>query len=411
MNGTPAPPTGTTDPPDRPAGRGARLAVLAGVAIVAGVAGWYFLVPEPIAKLQAAGAQILAQGGDVSEVALALENRGQKNEALLLRAESALKRGDLRQALAFIDGIPAAESDGRVACVVGEALLLSGQASPAGERFQFALKKDPDNKRALLGMAAAWYDLGALVRALEPAEKAAELDAKDGRALHLLGSIHLQLGERALGREKLELAAERELPTRQARDVVRQLLELELAEGRLEQAEGLAKRLAEFPKLTPHEKGLLAWLRELKADGETDKEGAYQELRSLASQDPENPRLPRWVGEMAMRLGKVSEAVDPLEKAARLEPQSLEPRHILALALERAGLGERAARVRADSIVLEGRLKRLTELNSQVDANPLDPKPRLEMSEICAQLGRPDWARQWVESAQRLGATGGTRPD
>jgi len=397
MNGTPAPPTGTTDPPDRPAGRGARLAFLAGVAIVAGVAGWYFLVPEPIAKLQAAGAQILAQGGDVSEVALALENRGQKNEALLLRAESALKRGDLRQALAFIDGIPAAESDGRVACLVGEALLLSGQASPAGERFQFALKRG-DLRQAL-------------VRALEPAEKAAELDAKDGRALHLLGSIHLQLGERALGREKLELAAERELPTRQARDVVRQLLELELAEGRLEQAEGLAKRLAEFPKLTPHEKGLLAWLRELKADGETDKEGAYQELRSLASQDPENPRLPRWVGEMAMRLGKVSEAVDPLEKAARLEPQSLEPRHILALALERAGLRERAARVRADSIVLEGRLKRLTELNSQVDANPLDPKPRLEMSEICAQLGRPDWARQWVESAQRLGATGGTRPD
>ena len=119
---------------------------------MAGVAGWYFLVPEPIAKLQAAGAQILAQGGDVSEVALALENRGQKNEALLLRAESALKRGDLRQALAFIDGIPAAESDGRVACVVGEALLLSGQASPAGERFQFSLKKDPETKPALLGI-------------------------------------------------------------------------------------------------------------------------------------------------------------------------------------------------------------------------------------------------------------------
>jgi len=404
MGAPPPSPSATSHSPDSPAGVWARLAVLAGVAGIAALAGWYFLIPEPVENLRKAGEKALSDGGDVSSIALALEQRGRKTDALVLRAESALKRGDVRQALALAESVPTAESDGRAACVVGEALLLLGQASPAGERFQFALKNDPDNIRALLGMAAAWYDLGALVRALEPAERAAELDTRDGRALHLLGSIHLQLGERALGREKLELAAERALSPRQAREVVRQLMELELAEGRLDQAEGLARRLEGFPNPTPQEKALVAWLGELKADGEPEKENAYSALRAQAGQDPENPRIARWQGEMAMRQGKASEAVDPLEKAVRLEPQAMEPRHQLAQALERAGLRERAARARADLAVLEGRLKRLTELNSQVDANPLDPKPRLEMSEICGQMGRADWARQWAESAQRLGA-------
>ncbi len=397
-------PTDSRAATDRPAGRGARLAVLAGVGLIAALAVWFFLVPQPVAELRKTGEEIIAEGGDISPIALELERRGRKADALVLRAESALKRGDVRQALTLAESVPGTETDGRAACIEGEALLLLGQASPAGERFQFALKKEPDNKRALLGMAAAWYDLGALVRAIEPAERASELDASDGRALHLLGSIHLQLGERALGREKLELAAERGLSPQQSREVVRRLLELELAEGRLDQAEGLARRLTEFQNPTVQEKALLAWLRELKADGDKEKEDAYQEMRKLASQDTENPRIARWLGEMATRLGKPAEAVQPLEKAVVLEPQALEPRHQLAQALEMAGLRERAAQARADSKVLEGRLKRLTELNSQVDENPLDPKPRLEMAKICGQMGREDWARHWSESARRLGA-------
>ena len=57
--------------------------------------------------------------------------------------------------------------------------------------------------------------------------------------------------------------------------------------------------------------------------------------------------------------------------------------------------------MRQDLALLEQRLKQLTALNAKVDENPLDPAPRLEMATVCETIGRPDWARQWRESAAK----------
>ncbi len=386
-------------------GRGLRLCLLMGLAALVMVAGWYLLRPEPLPLLLNRAEKILAEGGDVSSVVAALENRGHISEAKVLRARVALKNGDIRRALDLAESVPSRDDAYlRAACLVGESLLLMGQPLPAGERFQTVLKSEPENIRALLGLAAVWYDLGALVRALEPAESAAGLETKDGRALHLLGSIHLQLGERVLGREKLELAAARELSPSQAREVVGKLLELELADGRVEQAESLVKRLDAYRPVSAREQALILWLEELKAETDAGRNAAYESLKRLALAHPQDASLSRWLGEMAMRSAKADDAIGPLQAAIQLEPQALEPRHLLAQALERAGQPAKAAQVRADLALLESRLKKLTELNGLVDGNPLDPGPRLEMAALCEQMGRLDWASHWRDSAKGLTA-------
>jgi Flp pilus assembly protein TadD len=392
------------DPREIPVGRGSRFALLGGLGVLVLAAAWWLVAPESVDGLKKVGQKTLAENGDVSAIATALENRGCKSDALLLRAESAMKRGDLRKALAFAESVPDANSNLDAICIIGESLLIMGQPSPAGERFQSVLSRDPENRRALLGLAAAWYDLGALVRTLEPAEKAAQLDPKDGRALHLLGSVHLQLGERAVGREKLNQAAERELPPMQEREVIRQLMELDLADGRVEEADLLAKRLADYQLASPREQALILWLEELKAETDAGRNAAFESLKRLALAHPKDASLSRWLGEMAMRSARADDAIGPLQAAIQLEPQALEPRHLLAQALERAGQPGKAAQVRADLALLESRLKKMTELNGLVDGNPLDPGPRLEMAALCEQMGRSDWARHWRDSAKGLAA-------
>ncbi len=379
--------------------------LLLGLAGLVVVAGWYLLRPEPLPSLLNTAEKILAEGGDISSVAATLENRGHISEAKLLRARVALKNGDVRRALDLAESVSSRDDAyRRAACLVGECLLLMGQPLPAGERFQMVLKSEPENIRALLGLAAVWYDLGALVRALEPAESAARLDPKDGRALHLLGSIHLQLGERVLGREKLELAAGRELAPSQAREVVGKLLELELADGRVEQAESLVKRLDTYRPASAREQALILWLEELKAETDAGRNAAFESLKRLALAHPKDASLSRWLGEMAMRSARADDAIGPLQAAIQMEPQALEPRHLLAQALERAGQPAKASQVRADLALLESRLKKMTELNGLVDGNPLDPGPRLEMAALCEQMGRSDWARHWRDSAKGLAA-------
>lgn len=389
--------------PQAHSGRGLRLFLLLGLAGLVAVASWYLLRPEPLASLLDRAEKILAEGGDPSSIAATLENRGEISEAKVLRARMSLKNGDIRRALDLAESVPNRdEAYLRAACLVGESLLLMGQPLPAGERFQTVLKSEPENIRALLGLAAVWYDLGALVRALEPAEAAARLDTSDGRALHLLGSIHLQLGERVLGREKLELAAGRQLAPSQAREVMGKLLELELADGRVEQAESLVKRLDAYRPVSVREQALILWLEELQAEKDADRNAVFESFKRLAQSQPADAVLSRWLGEMAMRSAKAEEAIGPLQATIQLEPQALEPRHLLAQALERAGQPGKAAQVRADLALLESRLKKMTELNGLVDGNPLNPRPRLEMAALCEQMGRSDWARHWRDSAKGL---------
>ena len=405
--------TEAVNQPSEPANTGVlnRIAFVGGLVLVVGAGGWYFMAPVAVESLRREAEEKLAAGGDVAPFASSLRGRGLVGEAKLLQARAALRQGDTQLALQLAESIAFSDpAHTSATCLIGESLLLMGQPLFAGERFQEVLKTEPDNERALLGLAAVWYDLGALVRALEPAEKAATLNPKDGKALHLLGSVHLQLGERAIGREKLEQAVERALSPRQAREVIGQLLELDLADGRVAEAEGLAKRLEAFQPGTTREKGLQAWLMEARTENEAEKSQALDLLVVLGRENPQDATLARWQGEMAMRLGRAIDAVGPLELTARLEPQSQEARHLLARALDRSGQTEKAKGVRADLAVLEGRLKLLTELNSKVDANPLDAAPRLEMAKVCEALGKPDWAQQWRESVRGLGGPGGNQP-
>ncbi len=156
-------------------------------------------------------------------------------------------------------------------------LLKGRQYAEARELFQAALDTEPWHRDALLGMADLSFRAGLYETGLEHVNRALQLDAYDGQANFLAGTLYRAVGQVADARDAFGWAA-RSVAYRSA--AYAQLAELMIAEGTLAEAARYARLAIDFDR-----HGIPGW-RALavigrKTEGKSVAAEALHELRTV----------------------------------------------------------------------------------------------------------------------------------
>ncbi len=118
-------------------------------------------------------------------------------DALFGAAYTELKEGNLQTSLNYIREILSTDPKSKkikedissILVAVAIELYKSGKARDAIREYGEAIKADPDNINAYIGLAKALLKSGELIKALEAAEKALSLDPKSKEALGIMKDL------------------------------------------------------------------------------------------------------------------------------------------------------------------------------------------------------------------------------
>lgn len=166
----------------------------------------------------------------------------------------AFRAGRTHQALELLGAVEAADPGYRdVQLLLGQACLVAGLHLPAKRHFERALAADPANGHAAFLLGLSLHLAARYFEAAETLGRAHELAPQNPHPLIYRGLALLRLGRPGEARGAIEAALARAPGEPTARAA---LAELELAEGRLEEAERLVRQvLDEAP--TPESRILL----------------------------------------------------------------------------------------------------------------------------------------------------------
>jgi tetratricopeptide (TPR) repeat protein len=387
------------------------LAVLLLVAVLAGLRAWaQHRTTRPDYRLRRG--QEAARGGDYAradELADLLEADGHPDHAHLLRAESLyrLARPDrddrpsgpsplLEQALTELGQVQDAGDLGLdAAALAGQCLLYLNAYRDAEQAFRLVLARRPGDADAHRGMAAIYYDQGALGRAIEQLDEVGHLDPEDGRPFRFMGMIYRDLGQPAEATECYREALRRRLKASVAQEV-----RVELA-GVLVRAASCGEALevlngcgAEMAS-TPEARVLRAEC--LWAGGDTGAALALLDQVLTDKPDGVPPLVLR--ARIHIAAGEDREAAPLLEKAVAINPGCSDCRHQLALAYRGLGRARDAAQQQqlADQITADQ--KEMARLNQEANDHPWDPQVRRRLAALCEKRGKPDEVAMWLKAA------------
>src|SRR5262249_47071254 len=144
--------------------------------------------------------------------ALRLEASGNRDQALLLRGTALLREERFVQALDQLNQVrDQGELRVRAAALSGQCLLNLGETHQAERSFLFVLGQQSAHIDAHRGLAAVYFDQGALERAVLHCQEWAKLAPRDGRPYRFLGVILKDLDRRKEAIAAYQAALERTL--------------------------------------------------------------------------------------------------------------------------------------------------------------------------------------------------------
>jgi tetratricopeptide (TPR) repeat protein len=391
-----------------------------------GDAGWYFR-GDPDYRLRC-GQRALRRGDPAraARVAVLLEADGHRDQAALLGGEVLFRRGKeaaegrdpagaprlLRKAEAQLNrvrdrGAPRLEA----AALLGHCYLRLQRPNDAKNAFEFVLHHQPDDADAHRGLAAAYFDLGALPSATEHLQKVTELDPRDGRPYRLLGLIYKNLQREEEAADCYRKALERDLPRGspdQGPDRVRRELAECLAAAR-RHAEALDV-LSDLHAPRDEAAAVEALRGEcLRAVGRSAEARAALD-RALAEY-PGSPDLLRARAELHAAEGEPAAAAALLEQALGIDRHDSTARVQLARAYRTLGREADAA----DQQRLADETRKLFDgvdrLGREAAARPRDAEVRLRLAGLCAKLDRPEDAAKWRRAAAACTPAAPVLPD
>jgi Tfp pilus assembly protein PilF len=162
------------------------------------------------------------------------------------------------------------------------------------------------------------------------------LDPSHVRARNNLGVLVDQMGDHEVAMEHLRAALELEPENG---EVLANLGAVLAAQGKYEQAEAQMRRAARIDPASLDVRanlGLLYFRRGLNAQADL-------EFRWVCEQDPNHALAHFYRGEALNRLGRIDEALDVLEQAARLQPQRSRIYYLMGILYDRKNLRQEAA--------------------------------------------------------------------
>jgi tetratricopeptide (TPR) repeat protein len=373
------------------------------VACLAAAGGsWWYYVTRPAYRWQR-GQEALRDEDwfRVEAIARELEASGEADGARLLRGEALYRQRRYADAVAELNQV---RDEGdlrlRAALLQGRCFLRLNLLRQAHLVFSFVVDQQPDNADAHRGLAALYYDLGNLNRAVSHLKQVARLVPDDGRPYRLIGLIDKDLAQNADA-----VAAYREALVRELNPSVREEVRLELAAVRIKQLDYQAA-LEVLDRSGPDSR-VSARAMGLRAEclwGLSRADEARTLLDRVLRHDDSDGYFLRLRGQMYLSDGQPEQAAALLEKAVALVPHDDLSRYQLALAYTRLNRTKDAAEQQERVKEIRGRLELLTRLSKEAMDSPWDAEVRLRLAEVCEQMGRSDLAEMWRRAAQACSA-------
>jgi tetratricopeptide (TPR) repeat protein len=376
------------------------LIALAAVLVVPAAGYWRYRVTRPEYRLRRGQAAVLqADLREAEQWAATLEAAGYPDYAHLLRGQMYFSANELNSAILEYDQINVARTDVLVEASLSYGLKFLDIKRPveAESYLLYVVSVRPETIDARRGLAAIYYDRGAMSKALAQLEKWVELDPADGQPHRFMGVIYKDMGANAQAAEHYRAALRLRLSPKVRREVVPELAELLVRQN--EYAEAL-QHLDNYPA-DGH--AAIVALLELRAEclyGLGEQAESACALERAAALGRLSPRGLRLRALLHADADEFAAAANTLEQALRQDAHDCPCRYQLAQAYEHLGRRTDAA----EQLRLLDRSQRLyqelSDLNQEANRKPTDVSVRRRLADVCAKLEKPTLAAMWLRAAK-----------
>jgi Flp pilus assembly protein TadD len=381
-------------------------------ALLAGWVYWWYHTTRPGYRLERGQAAILRLDFDEAvRQADLLEAAGYPDESHLLRGQVSLHRVSavrdqpakrtryLAEAIREYNQIRQENEEilVKASLTYGLAFLSLGLEARAEKLLLYVVQVRPDDLEARQGLAAIYYDRGAMTYAVAHLQKWSELDPEDGQPHRFMGLIYKDYSSDAFAIKHYQLARERRL-----KPAIREAVLIELAEV-LAKKTHYAEALACLDGNTFETEKARVAVGELRAVclyGLQRSDEAVSLLEPILGGPAPTPRALRLRAQIDIDAGHYDRAVSLLRRALEIDRHDAPCRYQLAMAYKLLGRDAEAAQER---ILLEESQNLYTEfgkLNQQADDHPTDPLIRRQLAGLAQKLGKMEWAQTWQRAAE-----------
>ena len=316
----------------------------------------------------------------------------------LLHGGIALKAGHPNEALTCFARIrPEGDIEHPALLWTGEALYHTDQLSVSLSCFNRIIEQFPDNQAAIRWIAAINFDLCAMDDALRHLRRLVELNPNDFAAHRLMGTIYFDFEKWNEAADSFRLAYQRSHG-----HPLRQKLGCELARALLLHRE-YEEAAAVCTELNVDESVLTiraecSWIA-------GDPQDALKLLGQALEIAPASHKANLLSGRIKLESGDPELAIANLKAAIQSDPFDFDAHFILTAAYRQLGQKEQAEKQFATQESVREFRVRMAELNSRAIKNPSDAEVRLELAELCRNIGHIKLARIWEKAAQACSDT------
>ena len=381
-------------------------------ALLAGSVFWWHHTTQPRYRLERGEAAILRLDFDEARrQADLLEAGGYPDESHLLRGQASLhcvsevwnqpakRTRYLAEAIREYNRIRHENEEilVKASLTYGLAFLSLGLEARAEKLLLYVVQVRPDNLEARQGLAAIYYDRGAMTYAVAHLEKWSELDPENGQPHRFMGLIYKDYSSDAIAIEHYQSALARRL-----KPVIREEVLIELAEvtaKKTQYAEALAC-LDGNRFETEKARAVLPEVRAVCLYGLQRSDEAVTLLEPILGGPAPTPRALRLRAQIYIDAGHYDRAVPLLRRALEIDRHDAPCRYQLAMACQLLGRNAEAAQ---QLILLKESQNLYTEfgkLNQEADDHPTDPHIRQKLADLAQKLGKLELAQVWQRAAE-----------
>ncbi len=316
-------------------------------------------------------------------------------ELRVLKAAAALLRNRPTDAVTFLSEVEPSETLSAVVLQIrGDALYRLERYGEAEDCLRRLVDISPDDVRAHRLLAVIFYDIGAMEQAIRHLKEIMRLAPNDYRPHRLIGQVYFDFEKyveaaRAF-REVLSLSADLNVQA-EARQF---LAQAECKLGNFEAALAALEPVSQMSDTFGIQAECMWNL------GRSD-EARLLLTRALASPEPDAAAALTFA-RISLEDGNPDAAVTVLTAALAREPGCVDCRHQLAMAYRAKGDLELCQQQLAANEKIKKLKTRLTTLASAAINQPSDWEVRLEMADICEQLGMHKMSDAWRRAAGAL---------
>lgn len=274
----------------------------------------------------------------------------------------------------------------------GEAMYSLDRLAEAQRLFGLVASEHPGHVESHRWLASIAYDLGAFNQAMGELDIVLRLAPNDYRPHLLKGYMLTDTDQFASAIKEYTAALKSAPPESIAQEVLSSLASAQIQNREYSDAiETLAKAERTAQNLALQAECEMALGR---------PEAATELVTQIQAIDPDEPVMLKILGRLELDADRPAAAVKPLRQATAFNPRDFESRQQLAQALRLLGETAEADVEAKRAVQTMEQISQLSLLNQSAIERPTDVELRLQIADLCNQLGMKKLAVMWTKAAE-----------